>query len=192
MRSLIGKLNDTTREAMEDAAGLCLARTHYDVEIEHYLMKLLDIDGYAISRASSITSASTRPARGGTDTQPGQAEIAAMRATPAFSPTMLKMLTEAWTIGSLDYGAGADSHRLYDPGAGLGRGTVARSCATISKELQKIEPDALRKDFAGIVAASHENGWSRPRRVRSARRRGRSRVPRPAARRRTSTSTPSI
>ncbi len=22
--------------------GLCLSRTHYDVEIEHYLMKLLD------------------------------------------------------------------------------------------------------------------------------------------------------
>lgn len=32
---------------MEAAAGLCLSRTHYDVEIEHYLMKLLDSsDGF--------------------------------------------------------------------------------------------------------------------------------------------------
>ncbi len=27
---------------MEAAAGYCMSRTHYDVEIDHYLMKLLD------------------------------------------------------------------------------------------------------------------------------------------------------
>ena len=42
LKSLIGKLNDTTRGALEGAAGLCLSRTHYDVEVEHFLMKLLD------------------------------------------------------------------------------------------------------------------------------------------------------
>ena len=42
LKSLIAKLNDTTRGALEAAAGLCLSRTHYDVEIEHFLMKLLD------------------------------------------------------------------------------------------------------------------------------------------------------
>ena len=43
LKSLIGKLNDTTRSSLEAAAGLCLSRTHYDIEIEHYLMKLLDV-----------------------------------------------------------------------------------------------------------------------------------------------------
>ena len=42
LRSLIGKLNRETRNAVESAAGLCLSRTHYDVEIEHFLIKLLD------------------------------------------------------------------------------------------------------------------------------------------------------
>ena len=42
LKALIDKLNDTTRKALEAAAGLCVARTHYDIEIEHYLMKLLD------------------------------------------------------------------------------------------------------------------------------------------------------
>jgi type VI secretion system protein VasG len=42
LRALIGKLNDETKAAVEAAAGLCLGRTHYDVEIEHYLMKVLD------------------------------------------------------------------------------------------------------------------------------------------------------
>jgi type VI secretion system protein VasG len=42
LKSIIGKLNDTTRKAMEAAAGLCVARTHYDIEIEHFLLKILD------------------------------------------------------------------------------------------------------------------------------------------------------
>ena len=45
LRALIGKLNGTTRNALEGAAGLCLSRTHYDIEIEHFLMKLLDSSG---------------------------------------------------------------------------------------------------------------------------------------------------
>ena len=42
LKSLIAKLNDPTRSALEGAAGLCLSRTHYDIEIEHFLTKLLD------------------------------------------------------------------------------------------------------------------------------------------------------
>ena len=41
-RSLVSKLNATCRRALEAAAGLCLARTHYDIEVEHFLLKLLD------------------------------------------------------------------------------------------------------------------------------------------------------
>ena len=41
LKSLISKLNETCRSALEDAAGLCLSRTHYDVDIEHWLLKLL-------------------------------------------------------------------------------------------------------------------------------------------------------
>jgi type VI secretion system protein VasG len=42
MRSLISRLNPRTRSAVENAAGLCVGRTHYDVEVEHFLRKLLD------------------------------------------------------------------------------------------------------------------------------------------------------
>ena len=28
---------------LEAAAGFCLARTHYDIELEHFLLKLLDV-----------------------------------------------------------------------------------------------------------------------------------------------------
>jgi len=42
LKALIEKLNDTTRRSLEAAAGLCVSRTHYDIEIEHYLLKTLD------------------------------------------------------------------------------------------------------------------------------------------------------
>ena len=42
LRGLIAKLNAPTRSAVEAAAGLCLSRTNYDVEIEHFLVKVLD------------------------------------------------------------------------------------------------------------------------------------------------------
>jgi type VI secretion system protein VasG len=42
LKSLIGKLNDATRNGLEAAAGLCVSRTNYNIEVEHYLLKLLD------------------------------------------------------------------------------------------------------------------------------------------------------
>ena len=43
LRGLIAKMNAPTRSAVEGAAGLCLSRTNYDVEIEHLLVKTLDV-----------------------------------------------------------------------------------------------------------------------------------------------------
>ena len=42
LKSLVGRMDDITRSSLEAAAGLCLSRTHYDIEIEHFLLKLLD------------------------------------------------------------------------------------------------------------------------------------------------------
>ena len=76
LRSLIGKLNDDMRNAVEAAAGLCLSRTHYDVEIEHILMKLLDAtdtDLPAILRAfgdRSLAAGQGRDGAGWTGSRP--------------------------------------------------------------------------------------------------------------------------
>ncbi len=42
LKSLVGKLNATCRQSLEGAAGLCLSRTNYNVEIEHWILKLLE------------------------------------------------------------------------------------------------------------------------------------------------------
>jgi type VI secretion system protein VasG len=155
LRSLIGKLNDTSRGALEAAAGLCLARTHYDVEIEHFLLKLLDASG---SDAAKIFH------QFGVDVLRLQKELersldklkTGNARTPAFSPHIVKMLTEAWTLGSLDYGATQirSGHALL---ALVSNDELARVVRDVSKELQKIQAEALKKDFAAIVDGSQED-----------------------------------
>src|SRR4051794_39834303 len=104
LRSLIAKLNDVSRTTLESSAGLCLARTHYDVEIEHYLLKLLDNpdgDLPRILRQFGVDKGrlSAELGRSLDTLKTGNAR------TPAFSPSLVKMLEEAWSVGSLDYGA---------------------------------------------------------------------------------------
>jgi type VI secretion system protein VasG len=154
LRSLIGKLNHETRSAVEGAAGLCLSRTHYDVEIEHYLVKLLDVPDsdlpsilkhYGINRSRlageltvSLDSLKSGNAR-----------------TPSLSPTLVRMLTSAWTIGSVEYGAG-QIRSGFTLLALLADDELRRLVAGFSRELEKISVDDMRKELPNLVADSAE------------------------------------
>lgn len=57
LKLLVGRLNEQCRRALEAAAGLTLSRSHYNVEIEHWLLKLIesgDTDIPAILRHCEI------------------------------------------------------------------------------------------------------------------------------------------
>ena len=154
LRSLIGKLNDTARKAMEAAAGLCLSRTHYDIEVEHFLTKALDSsdgDLSAILRHFEVDKSrfTGELARSLDKLKTGNAR------TPALSPSLMKMLTEAWTIGSLDFGA-SQIRTGFIVLALATNDELVRLMREFSKEFQKIQAEALRKDFAAIVSGSQE------------------------------------
>ena len=105
LKSLIGKLNESTRKTLESSAGLCLTRTNYDIEVEHYVLKLLDQpDGdfaQIVNRFGIDKSRLTGELNRSLDKlKKGNAR------TPTLSPSLVKMLTEAWTIGSIDFGSG--------------------------------------------------------------------------------------
>ena len=158
LKSLIGKLNDSTRSALEGAAGLCLSRTHYDIEVEHYLMKLLestDGDFEKIVRHFGVDTSrlAAELTRSLDKLKSGNAR------TPAISPTVMKMFTEAWTIGSIDFGSG--QIRTGFTILALATETeLARLMREVSREFQKIQADALMKDFASIVADSREEAYT--------------------------------
>src|SRR5262249_53146719 len=75
--------------------------------------------------------------------------------TPAFSPSLVNTLREAWVIGSLEYGAG-QIRSGYTILALVSNEDLARIAREIGKELQKIEPETLRKEVAKIITVSKE------------------------------------
>ena len=57
LKALIGKLNSTCTRTLEGAAGLCLSRSNYNVEVEHWFLKLLEgsqTDIQAILKAFNV------------------------------------------------------------------------------------------------------------------------------------------
>jgi type VI secretion system protein VasG len=75
--------------------------------------------------------------------------------TPAISPSLIQMLTEAWTIGSVDYGA-AQVRSGYAVLALIATDELARFAREVSREFTKIPPDSLRKDLPSLVTQSAE------------------------------------
>ena len=154
LKALVGKLNDSARSALEGAAGLCLSRTHYDVEVEHYLTKLLDStsgDFAAIIRHFELDRSrlTAELARSLDKLKSGNAR------TPAISPTLLKMLTAAWTIGSIDFSAG-QVRTAFTILALASDEELSRLMHDVSHEFRKINAETLRRDLLTIVALSSE------------------------------------
>jgi type VI secretion system protein VasG len=155
VKALIGKLNDTTRNAMQAAAGFCMQRTHYDVEIEHFLMKLMENAGGdfpAILKAFEVDKGKLAAQLTASldKLKSGNAR------TPALAPTLTKMLSEAWTFASLDFETG-NVRTGYCVLALASNEELARLMGDVSREFKKIDAKALKDGFEGICGPSYES-----------------------------------
>jgi len=160
LKSLIGKLNSSTRSALEGAAGLCVSRTHYDVEVEHYLLKLLeaqrgDFDLIAQRFDLDRSRLEMDLAHGLDILKTGNAR------TPAFSPGLARMLAEAWKIGSLEYGLG-EIRSGATILALVSDSELGPRTREISRELQKIDARVLQAEFLALLAGSAEDAERAP------------------------------
>jgi type VI secretion system protein VasG len=160
LKSLIGKLNDTCRGALEAAAGLCLTRTHYDVDVEHLLLKLseaVDTDFQRILWHFEVEQA--RLARDLTRAldrlKTGNAR------TPVLSPRLPRLFSEAWTIASIEFGASSirSGHLVL---ALLATDDLARLVHESSAEWSKISVEDLHKRLPDLVAGSAEDKVAAP------------------------------
>jgi type VI secretion system protein VasG len=155
LKGLIGKLNDRTRNGLEAAAGFCLSRTHYDVEIEHYLLKLLDQTDNDLHRVLqhfgvNKSHLASDLARSLDKLKSGNAR------TPVFSPSLVDMLSESWTIGSIDFGA-AQIRSGFTLLALVCLPELNRLSREISREFHRILPEQFHGEFWKIVAGSQED-----------------------------------
>ena len=102
--SLIKTLNKTCLNALQAAAGLCLSRTNPSVEIEHWLLKLVEAPETDLTRllrhhevdasrlAGDLTRAIDRFRTGNTR-------------TPVLSTQIEELVRNAWVLASVQYRA---------------------------------------------------------------------------------------
>lgn len=159
LKALIGKLNDTTRTALEGAAGLCLSRTNYDVDVEHLFMKLTEANDSDLTRI--FRRYGVDPARFTKDLTRALDRLKTGNArTPALSPRIPKIIEEAWVLASIEYNAPKvrSGHILL---ALLTNEDLARLAREISKECEVLSVETLKKNLLEVSAGSAEDKAAR-------------------------------
>jgi len=159
LKSLVEKMTGTLRDSLEGAAGLCIARSQYNVEVEHWLLKLIeqsDSDIYQLLEKHQINvaqlakeltravdkfrSGSTRPA--------------------ALSPAIVDATKNAWMLASVDFGHGqiSSGHLLA---ALLLDDLSRRALVESAPVLGGIAPESLRETARAIYGGSAESATAR-------------------------------
>ena len=155
LKTLIGKLNDSSRSAATRAAGICVGHGHYEVDLEHLFLALLEQpngDLACIARQCGISlNALESDLRG---------EIARFKGgsarTPVFSRHLPTLFEHAWLIASL----GASGPQQIRSGhlllALLSAPDLAQLAQRGSKLFAQVPLDRLKHDFDKLTRGSDE------------------------------------
>ncbi|HEV7517517.1 MAG TPA: type VI secretion system ATPase TssH [Thermoanaerobaculia bacterium] len=154
VRGLLGRTNAHLTKNLEGAAGFTIARTHYEVTLEHLFLKLLEDGGGDIPKILRHF-----------EVDPGAFEGRLLATVeqfrsgnsgrPAFSPLLLDSLENAFLVGAVDFG-----QDLVRSGTLLASALRQRGGSPFQLYLDLLEPvaaDELRKSFGQIVAGSEED-----------------------------------
>jgi len=154
MKSLLSKLNTYSTNALHNAAGLCVARAHYEVSVEHFFLKCLEdvnSDLPLILRQYGVETARFTAALSDVleDFKSGNS------GKPVFSPMFIELVEDAWLIASVELG----DTRIRSGAvllAFLAKPNFYASGAYASL-LSEVSRDTLLKDFWSMAKASVEH-----------------------------------
>lgn len=155
LKSLIGKLDRTCHRALEAAAGLCLSRTNYDVEIEHWLIKLNEDSDADLAQIWRHFEINPDQLNAGLTRSLDRLKTGNAR-TPAMSPSIIDAAQQAWLLSSVEFGLGRIRSGILFLGM-IADFRVMTRLREASKEFEKIQPDVLKANLAKIVDGSCED-----------------------------------
>jgi type VI secretion system protein VasG len=154
LRVLINKLNGFCKTSLESSAGLCLSRSHFYVEIEHWFLKILedqDSDfqsifkffGLDVDKVNRDLNKSLERLKTGNDHP------------PALSTYLVSLIKQSWLQASIE-----QSNTIVRSGhlllALLKDDSLSMLTAGISPELEKISYEKLTLEFDDITQDSKE------------------------------------
>ena len=154
LKSLVDKMSPYMRDSLEGAAGLCLAHSQYNVELEHWLLKLLDIsdtDFVTLLEKHGVNPGSVAKQLAGTISRfrSGSSRPAAL------APSIVEAAKNAWMLASVDYAQPVVSsgHLLA---ALLLEDSTRRQLLESCPELKEIAPESIRETARAIFGTTGE------------------------------------
>ncbi|HCQ45625.1 MAG TPA: type VI secretion system ATPase TssH, partial [Achromobacter sp.] len=156
LKTLIGKLNQTCRQAAERAASLCMAQGHYEVDLEHLFLALLEKPASDLAMIARRCHIPTDALEADLKAEIGRFKNGNTR-TPVFSAHLPKLFEHAWLIASLDTQTTRirSGHLLL---ALLTEPDLAQLARRGSPLFESFRLDALKHDFAALTEGSEEAG----------------------------------
>ncbi|MET0208022.1 MAG: AAA family ATPase, partial [Burkholderiaceae bacterium] len=159
LKTLIGKLNDTSRVAATRAAGICVGLGQYEVDIEHLFLALLEHPGCDVVTAArqagiSLTALET-DLRREVERLPGGSTR-----TPVFSRHLPALFEHAWLIASLSTSVGNGQRQRIRSGhlllALLTEPGLAQLAQRASTQFARFPLDRMKHDFDKLTRGSEE------------------------------------
>ncbi|WP_189270687.1 type VI secretion system ATPase TssH [Thalassolituus oleivorans] len=154
LKSLVDKMSPYMRDSLEGAAGLCLAHSQYNVELEHWLLKLLDISDTDFMQL--LEKHGVNPSDLAKQLANTIAKFRSGSSRPAaLAPSIVEATKNAWMLASVDYGQTVISsgHLLaalmLDDNS---RRQLLESCP----ELREIAPESIRETAKAIYGTTGE------------------------------------
>ncbi|MBR8282007.1 type VI secretion system ATPase TssH [Burkholderia vietnamiensis] len=154
LKTLITKLNPLCRHAAERAASACLARGHYEVDLEHLFIALLDEATGDLPLALRASRVDPHALRADLERELTRLKTGNTR-TPVFSVHLIALFEQAWLIASLDSQLGRirSGHLLL---ALLTAPDLAQFAQRMSAQFAEMNVTDLKHKFDEIMAGSSE------------------------------------
>ncbi|RQR53261.1 type VI secretion system ATPase TssH [Burkholderia sp. Bp9125] len=154
LKTLILKLNPLCRQAAERAASACLARGHYEVDLEHLFLALLEQPAGDLPLALRASRVDPHALRADLERELTRLKTGNTR-TPVFSVHLIALFEQAWLIASLDSQLGRirSGHLLL---ALLTAPDLAQFAQRMSPQFAEMRVTDLKHKFDEITAGSSE------------------------------------
>jgi len=159
LKALVDRMNPTLKEALDNAAGLCLSKGHYNIEIEHWLQKILEKSDTDAEKVISQFGLNVGKVLSELNSALNKLKSGNAR-TPSLSQTLQDSTKYAWMIASIDM-----SHNSISSGhllaAMLNDEALRRQLIESSPSLGQIPENDIRaivqSTFGTTTESRHES-----------------------------------
>ena len=155
LKSLIARLGPNLKAALESGAALAMSNGHYTVEVEHWLLKILDSEQSDLAEVLRLEGINPQDAKHQLEKTVRNFKGGNSRA-PALAPMLVDCAKNAWLLASVNHGLGQtlSSHLLA---AVLSDDIAKRQLIDSAACMKELNADSVIKAASGIIGKTSES-----------------------------------